>query len=219
MSVQAATDQAEHVIGAVLLARVGRDDCAGLADVALESVGVAAEKLAAGVVEHSGGCPACGDRRRALVPVTTLLAGVPAEPAPAELKGTCDLRPHRTSLVRTLRPPARRGALPAAARRSRPWRRGLGAGVAGIVVLVVAVALWPRHGGEIAPAAAPGGQLAVDATPLDFGPAAEQGGVRITNSGREPLVFETRLSRPLALLRRRRGHPGPWRQRGGLGGP
>ena len=33
VSVQAATDQAEHVIGAVLLARVGRDDCVGLADV------------------------------------------------------------------------------------------------------------------------------------------------------------------------------------------
>jgi hypothetical protein len=197
VSVQAATDQAEHVIGAVLLTRVGRNDCAGLADVALESVGVGAEKLAAGVVEHGGGCPACGDRRRAMVPVTSLLAGIPAGPAPADLKKTADPgRRDRTGLVRTLRPPVRWGTLPAAAR-SRPWRRGLGAGVAGIVVLVVAVAvLWPRSSGEIAPAAAPGGRLVVDASSVDFGPAAEQAGVRITNSGREPLVFETRAAVP-----------------------
>ena len=198
VSVQAATDQAEHVIGAVLLARVGRDDCAGLAEVALESVGLGAERLAAAVVEHGGGCPACGDRRRAMVPVTTLLAGIAAGPAPADLKKTADPgRRDLTGLVRTLRPPARWGALPAAASRSRPWRRGLGAGVAGVVVLVVAVAvLWPRSSGEIAPAAAPGGRLVVDASPVDFGPTAQQGGVRITNSGREPLVFETRAAVP-----------------------
>lgn len=192
VSVQAATDQAEHVIGAVLLARVGRDDCAGLADVSLESVGMAAEKLAAGVVEHGEACPACGDRRRALVPVTTLLASVPAQPAPPELKRTADLR-RRSGIVRALRPPGRPGVHPAAALRGHPWRRGLVAGVAGIVVLLAAVGvLWPHRGGEIAPAAAPGGQLTVDATPVDFGPSAVQGSLRITNAGREPLVFETR---------------------------
>src|SRR5947208_982846 len=66
VSVQAATDQAEHVIGALLLARVGRDDCPGLADAALDAVGMEAEKLAAAVVEHADTCAACGDRRRAL---------------------------------------------------------------------------------------------------------------------------------------------------------
>src|SRR5207248_11169259 len=86
VSVQAATDQAEHVIGAVLLARVGRDDCPGLADAALDGIGQPAEKLAAAVVEHGETCAACGDRRRALVPVTTLLAHVPPARAPAELR-------------------------------------------------------------------------------------------------------------------------------------
>jgi hypothetical protein len=195
VSVQAATDQAEDVIGAVLLARVGRGDCPGLADVALESVGLAADKLAARVVEHGEACPACGDRRRALVPVTTLLAGLPPEPAPAALKRIDPRR--RTGIVRALRPPIRRGPLAAAARPARPWRRGLGVAGAGIVVLVVAVAVaWPRRGGEIAPAAAPGGQLAVDATPLDFGSGSEQGRVRVSNSGREPLVFEARAAVP-----------------------
>lgn len=195
VSVQAATDQAEDVIGAVLLARVGRGDCPGLADVALESVGLAADKLAAGVVEHGEACPACGDRRRALVPVTTLLANIPPEPAPAALK-RMDAR-RRTGIVRALRPPIRRGPLAAVARPPRPWRRGVGAALAGIVVLVVAVAVaWPRRGGEIAPAAAPGGQLAVDATPLEFGSGSEQGGIRVSNSGREPLVFEAKAAVP-----------------------
>ena len=198
MSVQGAIDQAEHVIGAVMLARVGRADCPGLADVTLESIGVPAEKLAAGVVEHEEACPACGDRRRALVPVTTLLAGVPAEPAPPELKRSAEPR-RRTGIVRSLRPPARPAGLPTIARQGHAGRRRLvGAGVAvGAVLFVVAAAiLWPGRGGEIALTAAPGGQLAVDTAPVVFGPAAVQAEVRIGNTGREPLVFETRAAVP-----------------------
>jgi len=179
ISVQAATDQAEHVIGAVILSRVGRDDCPGLADLSLEAVGAPAEKLATAVVEHGESCPACGDRRRALVQVTTLLANVAAVPAPAELKRPLD--------------PRRRSGIVLVPRRQR-W---LVAGAAGAVALVAALAvLWPHRGGEIAPSAAPGGQLAVDSTPVDFGATALQAGLRITNSGREPLVFETRAAVP-----------------------
>jgi hypothetical protein len=197
VSVQAATDQAEHVIGAVLLARVGRDDCPGLADIALESVGLAAEKLAAAVVEHGEGCPACGDRRRALVPVTTLLASVPAAHAPSGLKKAVDPR-RRSAIVRALRPPVRFAVRPAAARQERRWPRWLvGVAGAGAVVLVAGVAvLWPHRGGEIARTAAPGGQLAVDTTAVDFGPTGDQAQLRIANAGREPLVFETRAGVP-----------------------
>jgi hypothetical protein len=224
VSVQAATEQAEHVIGAVLLARVGRDDCPGLADAALESVGLAAEKLAAAVVEHGETCDACGDRRRALVPVATLLAHVPATPAPAELKRAPDLR-RRGGMVRALRPAGRATGNPAptrpvtccqvpmpvpgggsgapaptrvgTARRGRPWRRGLAGGLAAVAVLVALVAvLFPRRSGEIARTAAPGGRLTVDATPVDFGPEGTQGAVRVTNTGRETLVFETRAAVP-----------------------
>lgn len=202
VSVQAAMDQAEHVIGAVLLARVGRDDCEGLADVTLEAVGTAAEKLAVAVVEHGECCPACGDRRRALVPVTTLLANFPPVAAPIELKKPVDFR-RRTGIVRALRPaapapgPGRARAWAGRGRRGGRWPRSILAAVAGVIVLLAAVAvLWPRGSGEIGRTAAPGGQLAVDATPVDFGPAAIQGGVRITNTGREPLVFETRAAVP-----------------------
>ncbi|HEY4408527.1 MAG TPA: hypothetical protein VGO87_01490 [Acidimicrobiia bacterium] len=191
VSVQAATDQAEHVIGAVLLARVGRDDCPVLADAALDTVGSAAGKLAAAVVEHGETCPACSDRRRALVPVTTLLAHVPAAPAPAELKRATDRR--LGGIVRALRPP---GQL-AAGRRSPRWRRGLAAGLAAAAVIVGLVAvLWPRRSGDIARTAAPGGHLVVDAAPVDFGPNSGQAELRITNTGRQPLVFETRAAVP-----------------------
>ena len=202
LSVQAATDQAEHVIGAVLLARVGRDDCPGLADVTLEAVDAAAEKLAAAVVEHGETCDACGDRRRALVPVTTLLANVPAVAAPPMLKKSIDPR-RRASIVRALRPapPGATGtpapARAAAGRRRRRLHRGLVAGIATAVVLVALVAvLWPRRSGEIARTATPGGRLTVEATPIDFGPAGTQSGIRITDTGRQPLVYETRAAVP-----------------------
>jgi hypothetical protein len=198
VSVQTATDQAEHVIGAVLLARVGRDDCPGLAEVTSESVGLPAEKLAARVVEHGGSCSACGDRRRALVPVTTLLANVPAADRPPGLRRAVD--PRRRGGVRALRPPGRPGgasaAVPAVARRTRPGYRRLviAGGIAAVVVLAAVAVLWPHHGGEIARTAAPGGQLAVDAGPVDFGPTGDHSQLQIRNTGREPLVFETRAA-------------------------
>ena len=205
VSVQAAMDQAEHVIGGVLLARVGREDCPGLADVTLDAVGAPADKLAAAVVEHGESCAACGDRRRALVPVTTLLAGVPPEAAPAALKEV-EVR-RRTGIVRALRPlppgaaPGRRSG-PAAARAGgerqdrRRHRRLVAALAGGVVVTALVAVLWPRSSGEIARTAAPGGRLTVDATPVDFGSSGVEGAVRVTNAGREPLVFETRAAVP-----------------------
>jgi hypothetical protein len=176
---------------------VGRDDCPGLAEITCEAVGGPAEKLAAAVVEHGESCTACDDRRRALVSVTTLLASVPAVPAPAELKRSVDAR-RRGGIVRVLRPAGaaeRRAA--DGARRARWRHRGVVAAAGAVAVLTAAVAvLWPNRGGEIAPTAAPGGQLAVAATPIDFGAAAVQAGVRISNTGREPLVFETRAADP-----------------------
>lgn len=194
VSVQAAMDHAEHIIGAVLLARVGGHDCAGLADITLEAVGAPAEKLAAAVVEHGETCTVCGDRRRALVPLTTLLAALPSVPAPPELKRAVDAR-RRSGIVRVLRPSALQTRRAGVERRARRKRRGFGAAAAGLVALIGGVAvLWPDHSGEIAATAAPGGQLAVDAAPIDFGSTAVQAGVRISNTGREPLVFETRAT-------------------------
>jgi hypothetical protein len=68
--------------------------------------------------------------------------------------------------------------------------------VGAVVVMAAGAVLWPRHGGEIGRTAAPGGQLAVDATPVDFGPTGDQAQLQIANRGREPLVFETRAAVP-----------------------
>lgn len=201
VSVQAAIDHAEHVIGAVLLARVAGAGCPGLADLTATAVDNPAEKLAAAVVEHDQGCDACGDRRRAMVPVTTLLANVPAAEAPRALKRGGDSR-RRGGIVRALRPPARAGggadaAVPAVARSERRGRRRLtavAAGVGAVVVVAAVGVLWPRHSGEIGRTAAPGGQLTVNATPVDFGATGDQARFTIGNTGREPLVFETRAA-------------------------
>ena len=68
----------------------------------------------------------------------------------------------------------------------------MAAGVGAVVIAAAVAVLWPHHSGEIDRTAAPGGQLSVDATPVDFGPAGETAQLRIANDGREPLVFETR---------------------------
>jgi hypothetical protein len=198
VSVQAAIDHTEHVIGAVLLTRVARAGCSGLAEIAATAVDVPAEKLAAAVVEHDQGCDACGDRRRAMVGVTTLLANVPAAVAPRALKRGGDSR-RRGGIVRALRPPGRAGggadaAVPAVARSDHRGRRRLtvGAGAAAVVVMAAVAVLWPRHSGEIERVSAPGGQLIVTATPVDFGHSGDQAQFTIANTGREPLVYETR---------------------------
>ena len=227
VSVQAATDQAEDVIGAVVLARVGRDDCPGLADAALDAVGQPAEKLAAAVVEHGEICAACGDRRRALVPVTTLLAQVPAARGPAGFKRPIAPR-RRGGIVRALRPAGAAPSRPAprastccqspvplvsggagaaslptpirpgvAGARPRRRRRALVAGLAVAVAVAALVGvLWPRRSGDIAKTAAPGGHLGVDAAPIDFGAMSGQAEFHITNTGREPLVYQTRAAVP-----------------------
>ena len=200
VSVQAAIDHGEHVIGAVLLTRVARSGCPGLAEIAVNSVDTPAEKLAAAVVEHEQVCDPCGDRRRAMVAVTTLLANVPAVVAPRVLKRVALVR-RRGGIVRALRPPRRAGggadaAVPAVARPERRGRRRLtaAAGAGAVVALVAAGVLWPRGSGEIDRIAAPGGQLSVEAAPVDFGTAGDRAQFTIANTGREPLVFETRAA-------------------------
>jgi hypothetical protein len=80
------------------------------------------------------------------------------------------------------------------------------AGVAAAVVLGVLLAvLWPRRSGDIARTAAPGGRLVVDAGPVDFGATSAQAEVRISNAGRQPLVFETRTAVPWISFTRSEG--------------
>jgi hypothetical protein len=180
---QEALQQAEHLVGAVLLARVGQDDCPGLAAVLDDLDPVDAEKLAVGITEHLEGCSTCGDRRRALVPVTTLLAGLPTRSAPAALR-----RPtaHQSP------PGAARGR---AIRRRRSQLQGIVAGALGVALAILvgglAFARWDRPGSR-AVAAPATGRLSLPTQALDFGPTGVDGSFEVANTGREPLLFRVR---------------------------
>jgi hypothetical protein len=181
---QEALEQAEHLVGAVLLTHVAREDCPGLAAV-LESLPTdpGADRLAADVEGHRETCPACDDRLRSLVPVPTLLAAAPSTPAPPELRQ-----------VRL----ARRTA--AVVEGPSPRQRGLTAVVvvAALVAAAAAGLLLARRqgGGRGALPAATGGRLAVDQDGMALGPLDQKGTFTLTNTGAEVLEYRVQAGAP-----------------------
>jgi hypothetical protein len=131
--VQAARERAEHVVGSIVFAAIGRAACADLS-AALDTLGTdpAAIDIAARVAEHVTTCALCADRRRGLVPAATLLAGVPVPPPPPSLR--------RAAALTTPAGPAPR---------SRAPRRRLA------VIAIVAVAAGIAGGSAIAVATRP----------------------------------------------------------------
>jgi hypothetical protein len=213
---QAAVDKAEQVIGAVLLARLGQEDCHGLVEVLHDPAVVDSGRWTAAVNKHIEECPTCGDRRRALVPVTSLLASMPATPAPPELRrrllhggraGPTPVERHKASRRRFVRgtpprPRAFRGTPPRPrGRRHLPTGRARGALAAGLVAVVVAgsvsLALAARRRSGQRPAgAAPAGRLALRTGPLDFGASDVNSSIEVANTGRRPLHFTVRPGAP-----------------------
>lgn len=174
------------LVGAVLLTRLAQQDCRGLAAV-LETHEADAGKLAAAVVEHQEACAACGDRRRALVPVASLLAAVPPTPAPPELRRATGFR----------------RVAPSVHPRRSPWlgrlplRAAAAATVACLCLLGAGLALVLRDGREERPAPTPaGGRLALGTDELDLGPTGIDGTFEVANTGRERLEFRVRPGAP-----------------------
>ncbi len=77
--------QVERSLGALLIARLGRDDCAGLGTILAGWDGTFSVLLRKRVARHVDGCLVCDERRAALSPLS-LLAGVPLLVAPASLR-------------------------------------------------------------------------------------------------------------------------------------
>jgi RNA polymerase sigma factor (sigma-70 family) len=80
-------DQVERSLGALLVARLGRDDCPDLSRVLADWDGRFSPLIRKRVARHVDGCEVCAAARRKLASPLALLAAVPPMPAPADLRG------------------------------------------------------------------------------------------------------------------------------------
>lgn len=79
-------DQVERSLGALLIARMGREDCVELEQILQDWDGRFSPLIRKRVARHMDGCRTCGDRRRTMVSPLALLSAVPLMPAPASLR-------------------------------------------------------------------------------------------------------------------------------------
>jgi RNA polymerase sigma factor (sigma-70 family) len=80
-------DQVERSLGALLIARLGRDDCEELDELLAGWDGKFSPLLRKRVARHVDGCSVCSHKRSTVASPLALLAVVPVAPAPALLKG------------------------------------------------------------------------------------------------------------------------------------
>jgi RNA polymerase sigma factor (sigma-70 family) len=78
--------QVERSLGALLVARLGRDDCPELSEILTDWDGRFSPLIRKRVARHVDTCPTCTGRRRAAASPLALLASVPPLPAPASLR-------------------------------------------------------------------------------------------------------------------------------------
>ena len=79
-------DQVERSLGALLVARLGRDDCPDLAAILSGWDGRFTPLIRKRVARHVDACDVCSERRRTAASPLALLAAVPPMPAPAYLR-------------------------------------------------------------------------------------------------------------------------------------
>ena len=79
-------DQVERSLGALLVARLGRDDCPDLSRVLADWDGRFSPLIRKRVARHVDSCEICAAARRKLASPLALLAAVPPMPAPAYLR-------------------------------------------------------------------------------------------------------------------------------------
>lgn len=141
--------QLERSLGALLVAKTGRDDCSGLDNTLGDWDGDFSPLVRKRVARHVDACPKCLTRKAAMASPLALFAGVPAFAAPAGLRervlDSVTLVPGRVTA------PAAHGVA--------PWLRwALLGGVAAAIIALV-IFLIPGHLGDGAPP--------VDPTPVD----------------------------------------------------
>ncbi len=78
--------QVDRSLGALLIARLGRDDCDDLDDLLADWDGTFSPLIRKRVSRHVDDCEVCGERRKKILSPWMLLAGVPMFTAPALLR-------------------------------------------------------------------------------------------------------------------------------------
>lgn len=198
--------QVERSLGALLIARMGRDDCEDLDDLLADWDGTFSVLIRKRVARHVETCEICSERRRIMVSPWTLFASVPLFVAPLSLR---DRVVADTQLVSH--------TVPA----SGPASVGVGSkvvvlAIAALIAIagVTAFLLWPSGASDDPTPTAPANttsapstttptpspdepskapaQLELSATLIDLGQKANQGSVTVTNSGEAPLELTTR---------------------------
>jgi len=148
--------QVDRSLGALLIARLGREDCAELDGLLRDWDGSFSPLIRKRVARHVDQCSICGERRKRILSPWMLLAGVPLFAAPAALR---DRVVNDTTLVAYSGPP-----ISATGPGNGRWSRGRGVAAAAAVLLVVGggtAVLWP-NGDDAAPADQP---IAATSTP------------------------------------------------------
>ncbi|MDF1705781.1 MAG: sigma-70 family RNA polymerase sigma factor [Aeromicrobium sp.] len=215
-------DQVERSLGALLVARLGRDDCADLDRLLADWDGTFSPLIRKRVARHVDGCDVCGERRRIVVSPWALLAGVPLLAAPVALRD----RVTETHLVAstTMTRTESGGGVTGSGALARPvtTRRALiGSGVLATLAIIAAL-IWSSGAEEAGDApgttsdstpsasatAAPAptttppptvvvsGTLTLSTTTLDLGTSATSGRFRLTNTGGTDVTADLTASAP-----------------------
>jgi RNA polymerase sigma factor (sigma-70 family) len=124
-------DQVERSLGAFLIARLGRDDCAGLNGLLSGWDGRFSPVMRKRVARHVDGCAVCEDRRRSMVSPLALLAAVPLLTAPLYLRERVMDQVELVAYRRTTTTP-------------RPSRVPMAAAAATLLLALGIAAIWGR---------------------------------------------------------------------------
>ncbi len=178
-------DRVERSLGALLIARLGRDDCLDLAELLHDWDGHFTVQLRKRVARHVDRCEICDERRKQLVSPLALLSAMPLAPAPLVLRestlermGSAAAGSHAAVVAADSARWQRNGFPPPVA--APPGRRARRiaaiAAVLGALLLAASVVLWP--GSDATSIASSDDQAARTTTP-----GSENPGGASSNSG------------------------------------
>jgi RNA polymerase sigma factor (sigma-70 family) len=194
-------EQVERSIGALLVARLGRDDCEELGRVLQGWDGTYSPLWRKRVARHVDDCEICSERRKVLTSPLSLLAAFAAVPAPVALR---EITIERMRDASNEQPPGRwrqasaRGGFPPSMFPERRRRRVLAAAAAAVLLVGGGLAAYEelgRGGGEPSVSAtAPDGRATSTTsttTPPVAAPQTEPAAATTTTRPRAPAVLPT----------------------------